>query len=97
MMTDNLKVEHGGLDMAAGDLATSANNIQSRLDQLESDIKGKVAPNWTGDANEAFVRAKAQWDQGMNELRALLNTISTSVGNANQEYRATDARGAGRF
>lgn len=97
MMTDNLKVEHGSLDMAAGDLAGSAKTIQDRLDQLESDIKGKVAPNWTGEANNAFIEAKAKWDQGMHELRALLATIGTNVGTANDAYRATDARGASRF
>lgn len=96
-MNHDLKVDHGGLDMASGDITSSANTIQERLTTLESDIRSKVAPNWTGEANTSFVASKAKWDQGMDELRNLLAMIGTSVGTANSEYRATDARSANRF
>lgn len=96
-MHDPIKVNYGGLDTASQDLARSAQAIQARLEQLEAELRNRVAPNWDGDAHSAFLRAKAQWDQGMLELRELLARISVSVDHASTEYRATDARGRRRF
>lgn len=91
-----LKVNHGALDGASGDLASGAANIQSELDTMDAELQ-QLKANWEGDAQLAYQDAKARWTEGMNGMRQVLADISRMVTEANSTYRATDRHGAGRF
>lgn len=92
----DLRVNHGVLDSTAANLSAKAQEIQSVLDQMDTELK-QLQANWDGDAKGAYDTAKAQWTAGMNGLRALLARISTTVTDANQGYGDTDKRSAGSF
>lgn len=93
---DGINVQHGRLDAGAQDVMTAAKDIQSRLDQLEGDLK-PLATDWTGSAREAYVQAKARWDQAIADMILLLQDTGASVDSSNAEYMAADKRGANRF
>lgn len=93
---DGIKVNHGALSQGAQDLLGAAKGIQSRLDQLEGDLR-PLATDWTGSAKEAYAQAKARWDQAIADMILLLQDTSASVDNSNAEYMAADRRGANRF
>ena len=93
---DGIKVNHGALSQGAQDLLGAAKGIQSRLDQLEGDLK-PLATDWTGSAREAYVQAKARWDQAIADMILLLQDTGASVDSSNAEYIAADKRGANRF
>jgi 6 kDa early secretory antigenic target len=96
MNIDGLRVNHAGLDQAAQDLHNGVKEIDDRMNRLE----GELAPlrsDWTGDAQNAYLRAKATWDQAIREMRDLLADTSATVHQSNAEYRAADQRGAASF
>ncbi|MEO5665721.1 MAG: WXG100 family type VII secretion target [Nocardioides sp.] len=96
MSFDGIKVEHGKLDQGSADVMAAAKDIQSRLDNLEDELK-PLASDWTGAAKEAYREAKATWDKAIADMITLLEQASRNVETSNQEYKAADSRGAGRF
>lgn len=96
MNIDGLRVNHAGLDQAAADLYTAVKEIDNRMNRLE----GELAPlrsDWSGQAQAAYVSAKAKWDWALQEMRDLLDDTSRTVHQSNAEYRAADQRGAASF
>lgn len=93
---NGISVQHAALDNAASDLMQTAKRIQQRLDTLEGELQ-PLRAEWTGQAEQAYVAAKARWDQAIQEMIALLAETGTAVSASNSAYRAADQRGAARF
>ncbi|GAB3073145.1 WXG100 family type VII secretion target [Nocardioides zeae] len=91
-----IRVNHGSLEAASQDLVSTARDIEGRLDQLESELS-PLRSEWEGQAQQAYLTAKAQWDTAIAEMIALLESTGNAVQASNQEYRAADLRGADRF
>lgn len=96
MSLDGLRVHHAGLDAAADDLRRTVNDIDGRLNRLEQEL-APLRSDWTGNAQQAYVAAKARWDRAIAEMRDLLDETSRSVRQSNLEYQAADRRGAASF
>lgn len=96
MTLDGLRVNHAGLDAVADDLAQAVTRIDERLDRLEAEL-APLRDDWTGHAQQAYVRAKATWDRAMQEMKGLLHETSATVVQSNADYRAADQRGAAAF
>ena len=96
MSFDGINVQHGKLDQGAADVKAAAKDIQTRLDALEDELK-PLATDWTGAAKEAYREAKATWDKAIADMIILLDQAGNNVDTSNQEYKAADSRGAGRF
>jgi 6 kDa early secretory antigenic target len=96
MSTGGLRVNHAGLDTAAQDLSRAVQQIDDRLDRLESEL-APLRSDWTGQAQQAYATAKAKWDGAMQEMKTLLADTSATVTQSNQEYMAADQRGAASF
>lgn len=96
MTFDGIKVNHGGLDLAADQLKTTANDINNRLNVLEDEL-APLRSEWTGNAQTSYQAAKSRWDQAIEGMIQLLNDTSLAVRNSNDEYRGADNRGASRF
>jgi early secretory antigenic target protein ESAT-6 len=96
MNLDGLRVDHAGLDAAADDLRRTVNDIDGRLDRLEQEL-APLRSDWTGNAQQAYIAAKARWDRAIAEMRDLLDETGRSVRQSNLEYQAADRRGAASF
>jgi early secretory antigenic target protein ESAT-6 len=96
MNLDGLRVHHAGLDAAADDLRRTVNDIDGRLNRLEQEL-APLRSDWTGNAQQAYVAAKARWDRAIAEMRDLLDETGRSVRQSNLEYQAADRRGAASF
>ena len=92
----DMKVNFAALATASADINTRANGIQSRLDEMDTELQQLVA-NWEGDAQAAYVAAKADWNQGMIGLREVLTAISGMVTDAQGNYQQMDASNANLF
>ena len=95
-MSGNLKVNFGALEQASSDIRSGASKIESRIDALESDLSG-LKSDWTGEAQTAYLAAKAKWDQGMNDIKALLADIGTAVATSNADYQSAENANRGRW
>lgn len=96
MNPDGLRVIHAGLDTAAEDLHGAVRKIDDRMNRLESEL-APLTSDWSGQAQAAYVAAKATWDSALQEMRDLLADTSAAVHRSNAEYRAADVRGARSF
>jgi early secretory antigenic target protein ESAT-6 len=96
MNLDGLRVNHAGLDAAADDLRRTVNDIDARLNRLEQEL-APLRSDWTGNAQQAYVAAKARWDRAITEMRDLLDETGRTVQQSNAEYQAADQRGAAAF
>ena len=96
MSLDGLRVNHAGLDTAAQDLSRAVQQIDDRLNRLESEL-APLRSDWTGNAQQSYTAAKAKWDAAMQEMKTLLADTSATVTQSNQEYLAADQRGAASF
>lgn len=96
MDTGKLAVNFGSLDTASSDITGSANKIEARLDQLESEL-APLRADWTGAASESYQQAKGKWDAAMADIRALLLDIGTTVAASNSDYQSTEGRNTARF
>ena len=92
----DLKVNYGSLSTASSDLNSGATAIQSTLDNMDAELQ-QLRSNWEGDAQEAYLVAKQQWTEGMDDMRQVLLQISQLVDQANQSYSSTDQANAARF
>ncbi len=96
MSVDGLRVNHAALDGAADDLGRAVKQIDDRLNRLESEL-APLRSDWTGQAQQAYIVAKAKWDGAMQEMRNLLQETSVGVTQSNADYRSADQRGAASF
>ena len=96
MNMDGLRVNHAGLDQAAQDLYSTVKKIDDRMNRLESEL-APLRSDWSGQAQQAYVAAKAKWDAALGDMRNLLDDTSRTVSQSNAEYRAADQRGASSF
>jgi WXG100 family type VII secretion target len=96
MELDGLRVDHAALEQTADDLAAVVSRMRARLDQLEAEL-APLRTGWVGEAQRSYVVAKARWDRAVEEMRALLATVSDQVRCSDAAYRAADLRGARAF
>ena len=96
MSSGELKVNFGALGTVAADIRTRANNIESRLGQLDGDL-APLRADWTGDASEQYQRAKAEWTAAINDMQALLADVGRSVDESNTAYQNADRTNASRW
>lgn len=87
MNAGHMRVGFGALDTASMDLKAGADKIEARLNELENEL-AHMRSDWEGNASEAYQVAKKQWDQGMQEMRAVLAQIGMGVANANGDYQS---------
>ena len=91
-----MKVEYSTLDGHAADIRTAANQVEARLDQLQTEL-APLRSDWTGAASESYQQAKAKWDAVMADIRALLLDIGVGVNTSNSEYQSTENTNTARW
>ncbi|CUR60655.1 putative ESAT-6-like protein [metagenome] len=92
----DLKVNHGGLDVAAADLDTAASRLEVTLRDLESGLNARQV-GWSGAAKDAYLPAKAEWNAAISAMRLLLLHLGRAVAVSNEAYAAADLAGSHRF
>lgn len=79
------KVEFGALQQAADDIKLGANNIDSKLQQMDQAL-APLRSDWTGSASEAYTQAKAQWTSAISDMKQLLAELGSAVQSSHQDY-----------
>lgn len=92
----DIRVNHGVLDTASQDLTAAANRIQAIVDRLESDLD-RHQHGWSGDAKEAYLPARRQWQGAIADMRVLLTDLGVAVDTSNRRFLEADLRGGALF
>ena len=89
----DIVINHAAMEAASADIRQDANYLQATLDDLDGKIK-VLAASWEGDAQQAYLGAKAKWTQAMTGIRQTLADISTLLADTNQSFTDIDKKGA---
>jgi early secretory antigenic target protein ESAT-6 len=90
MSDGHIKVTFGTIQNAGQQVRTTANTIQSQLDDLKAGVQ-KVAASWTGAAQEGYQQRQAIWDQKASDLHTTLNQIAAALDSAHESYTSTES------
>ena len=91
-----IKANYATIDQAGSDISDGARQIQETLDAMDAELQ-QLQQNWDGQAQQAYLQAKAKWSEGMNDMRQVLVAIGSHVSDAPGSYRATDSSAAQAF
>ena len=91
-----IKANYATIDQAGSDISDGARQIQETLDAMDAELQ-QLQQNWDGQAQQAYLQAKAKWSEGMNDMRQVLVAIGSHVSDASGSYRATDSSAALAF
>lgn len=95
-MDGMMQYSFGEIAELGGQITSQANTVEGHLSDLESQIN-KLVSDWGGQANEAFMALKNQWQQAANDLRQVMAQIGTAVHQTSEDARATEQANMGRW
>lgn len=93
MADDMVLVTFTALANAAQAIQTTSNSLNSKLDELQSEL-APITATWTGAAAEGYGVQQKKWDQAQQDLTAVLRAIGTAVEQAHQAYTTTESQNA---
>ena len=92
-MSDQVLVTFAALAEAAQTIQSTYNNLNTKLQDLESQLK-PVVSTWTGAASENYQVQQAKWDQAQTDLNSVLQAIGKAVEGAHDAYNQTESANA---
>jgi WXG100 family type VII secretion target len=82
-------VTFAALAEAAQTIQSTYSNLNSRLDDLKSQLQ-PVVQTWTGSAAEGYQVQQNKWNQAQEDLSNVLKAIGQAVENAHDAYQSTE-------
>lgn len=97
MSDGTIRVAGADLEQMATDMKTANSSIQSRLDDLKSNLEKIFGAGWEGQAREAFDTAHAQWTTQIADMQQIMTDAHNNVITSRENYAAGDKKAAGFF
>jgi WXG100 family type VII secretion target len=79
-----IRVNFNHMDDARDQIAQINRNMQQKLELLTSDLSRMA---WEGADKTAFTAAQAKWQQGMQEMNAILQKVPAHLDDARAHYQ----------
>jgi WXG100 family type VII secretion target len=92
-MSDQVLVTFAALAEAAQTIQSTYNNLNTKLSDLQSQLK-PVVSTWTGSASENYQVQQQKWDQAQTDLNTVLQAIGKAVEAAHDAYTTTEQSNA---
>jgi early secretory antigenic target protein ESAT-6 len=88
-MSEQVLVTFAALAEAAQTIQSTYNNLNTKLTDLENQLK-PVVSTWTGQASENYQVQQQKWNQAQNDLNTVLQAIGKAVEAAHEAYTQTE-------
>lgn len=88
-----IKYDFAQISNAATDIRSSAARIDGQLADLKDMIK-PMTDSWEGEAATSYRAHQAKWDQAAEDLNRILNQISDTVEEGNNQMMAVNTAAA---
>ena len=92
-MSDRVLVTFAALAEAAQQIQSTYNNLNTKLNDLESQLRPVVA-TWTGKASEDYQVQQQKWNSAQSDLNNVLQAIGKAVEAAHDAYTQTESANA---
>ena len=91
-----MEVNYGQMDQGAQELNTGSQQINSDLESMDAELK-PTQSEWTGDANQQYLAAKAEWTQSLQDLNQVIVQLGAHVTTSSGNYSTADSQSAAGF
>ena len=88
-MSDRVLVTFAALAEAAQQIQSTYNNLNTKLNDLESQLRPVVA-SWTGSASTDYQAQQQKWNSAQSDLNNVLQAIGKAVAAAHEAYVQTE-------
>jgi WXG100 family type VII secretion target len=92
-MSDRVLVTFAALAEAAQQIQSTYNNLNTKLNDLESQLRPVVA-SWTGNASSDYQAQQQKWNAAQTDLNNVLQAIGKAVEAAHDAYTQTETTNA---
>ncbi len=89
-------VTFGEIEAGRANVSSTANNVQTTLDELKQFLAPLVA-TYTGAAAEAWQAKQAEWDKAAADIQQILASIGVALGTANDAYQQAENANTNRW
>jgi early secretory antigenic target protein ESAT-6 len=93
---NELLVNFGQLQAAAGHIDTAISALHNQLGDLDSTAKPLIS-TWDGSAQAAYQQRQQQWARAAEDLTQILQSIKKALEESTQEYIQTEKTNTGLF
>ncbi|BCJ33256.1 hypothetical protein Athai_07590 [Actinocatenispora thailandica] len=94
---DDLVYHFSGITDVADAINRFCSEMQSNLDEVDTQFKALLAGDWNGMGADAFNSVSNKIHSAANDLEATLQSLSKKVGDAAFKFKDADARAAARI
>ena len=84
------------LQQVSAELRSQAADLLNRLGEFDRDVAARSA-TWEGAAMESYTQKQGQWNEGMNQMQAALESFARLVDQLAGNYVTTDQQGEATF
>ncbi|MCK2236898.1 MULTISPECIES: WXG100 family type VII secretion target [unclassified Crossiella] len=91
-----INIDFGALQEGQSGCQRAAGNMQTKLDDLKSNLQPLIS-TWTGGAAEAYQVHQKAWDQSAVKLQEILAKIGIALGTATEAYQQNESKSAGSW
>jgi 6 kDa early secretory antigenic target len=84
-----MKVDYNTIHEAADHCKTAGSEMDNLFQQLVHDLQ-PLTQNWTGDAQNQWQDRQKEWNQSLDDMKALLARIAIALPEIADGYQTTD-------
>ncbi|MBD8506420.1 WXG100 family type VII secretion target [Hoyosella sp. G463] len=92
-MSDQIKYNFGQIEALRADLAASAANLDSTLNDLKGYVSS-LAASWDSNASANYQAQQRRWDDAALNLKLILDAVGRAVGEGNDQMRDAERAAA---
>jgi 6 kDa early secretory antigenic target len=89
-------VTFGEIEAGRANVSSTANKVQTTLDELKQFLAPLVA-TYTGAAADAWQVKQAEWDKAAADIQQILASIGVALGAANDAYQQAENANTSRW
>lgn len=92
----DIRIDYAVVSQAQENINQGSRSIGSTMENMENSLRPLVE-QWTGEASDAYHKAKANWDSALNGMNQVLQQIRGLLGESATDFHSSDRAGAARF
>jgi WXG100 family type VII secretion target len=85
----SFSITYSALEAAEQQLRAAHSSAQSTIEDLIAQLDQGLA-DWDGDAKEAYLRVKVQWNKAFADMSAVVQVAANHLANTNDLMRTTE-------
>ena len=92
----DMQVNYSAMETGAQEMSRGSQQINADLESMDAELK-PTQSEWTGDANQQYLAAKAEWTQSLQDMNQVLVQLGAHVTTSSGNYSTADSQSAAGF